>query len=268
LNTDNRVVYFRFGNFCDASGLTMQPALTPVERGILFILMAQSQPVRQAGFKTAHGLTVRRTHRQKLQEQGLIEVSEAPLAFALTKRGWAWLSAETAAQKPEGVLGLGPLYAALSAIGQLAGRLGLPLDEALAPNGPPHDPPPTATGVRQPEWIEVDESLARALQDISVFSAALSRLRESAKGALEQEIKRAELSANLVFQNVRVAAKKRALDLDGAVGSEAPFDPVSFYSNEDIELGAPVRIRKSPVTRGQGKKKVIIQPGVAEAIHS
>jgi hypothetical protein len=260
------MVYFRFSNFCDASGPTMQPALTPVERGILFILMAQGQPVKQAGFRTAHGLTVKRSHRQKLEGQGLIEVSKTPLAFALTKQGWAWLSAETAAQKPKGVLGLGPLYAALSVVGQLAGRLGLPLEEALAPDGPPPDLPQAA--IRQPEWIEADESLARALQDISVFSAALSRLRESAKGALEQEIKRAELSANLVFQNVRVAAKKRALDLDGAVGSEASFDPVFFYSNEDIELGAPVRIRKSPVTRGQGKRKVIIQPGVAEAIHS
>jgi hypothetical protein len=243
----------------------MQPALTPVERGILFILMVQGQPVKQAGFKSVHGLTVKRSHRQKLEEQGLIEVSKAPFAFALTKRGWAWLSAETAAQKPKGLLGLAPLYAVLSAIGQLAGRLGLPLEEALAPDGPPA---PLPTQIRQPEWIEVDESLARALQDISVFSAALSRLRDSAKGALEHEIKRAELSANLVFQNVRVAAKKRGLDLDGTVGSEASFDPVSFYSNEDIELGAPVRIRKSPVTRGQGKKKVIIQPGVAEAIHS
>jgi hypothetical protein len=248
------------------TGLTMQPALTPVERGILFILMAQGQPVRQSGFKSVHGLAVRKGHRQKLEEQGLIEVSKAPFAFALTKSGWAWLSAETAAQKPKGLLGLGPLHAALSAIGQLANRLGLPLEEALASNEPPPDaPPPT---IRQPEWVEVDESLARALQDISVFSAALSRLRESAKGALEHEIKRAELSANLVFQNVRVAAKKRGLDLDGTVGAEASFDPVSFYSNEDIELGAPVRIRKSPVTRGQGKKKVIIQPGVAEAIHS
>jgi hypothetical protein len=260
------VVYFRFSNFYDASGLTMQPALTPVERGILFILMAHGQPVTQTGFKSVHGLAVKRSHRQRLEEQGLIEVSKAPFTFVLTKGGWAWLSAETAAQKPKGLLGLGSLNAALGAIGQLANRLGLPLEDALAPNGPPPDPAPTA--IRQPEWVEVDESLARALQDISVFSAALSRLRESAKGAFEQEIKRAELSANLVFQNVRVAAKKRGLDLDGTVGSEAAFDPVSFYSNEDIELGAPVRIRKSPVTRGQGKKKVIIQPGVAEAIHS
>jgi hypothetical protein len=260
------VVYFYLSNFGDASGLTMQPALTPVERGILFILMAQGQPVKQAGFKSVHGLAVKRSHRQKLEEQGLIEVSKTPFAFALTKRGWAWLSAETAAQKQKGLLSLGPLHAALSALGQLANRLGLPLEEALAAAEPPPDPPPAA--IRQPEWVEVDESLARALQDISVFSAALSRLRESAKGALEQEIRRAELSANLVFQNVKVAARKRGLDLDGAVGAEASFDPVSFYSNEDIATGAPVWIRKSPVTRGQGKKKVIVQPGVAEAIHS
>jgi len=239
-------------------------ALTPVERGILFVLMAHNQPLTQAGLKKRHGLEVKKNHRLKLQALGLIEVTAKPaFTLALTKKGWAWLEAELTAPKPAGSMGLGPLYAVLGVVSRLTKRLGLPLEEALGPDGSAPKPE-----IRQPEWIEVDESLARALQDISVFSSALSRLRGAAKGALENEIKRADLSANLVFQNVRLAARKRALDLDGAVGSEACFDPVFFFSDEDIKPGAPVRIRKSPVTRGQGKKKIIIQPGLAEAIHS
>ncbi len=247
-------------------------ALTPVERGILFILMAQSGPLKQADFKDVHGLKIERRHRLKLLEMGLIEVSEGPLTLALTKKGWAWLDADLHAPRPNGSKGLGPLHAALGVIAQLTKRLDVPLEEALAQNAPVLSssgaPAGPDTGIRRPEWVEVDEVLARALQDISVFSAELLRLREGAKGALEKEIKRAELAANLVFQHVKLAARKRALDLDGTAGSEASFDPVFFYSDEDIKLGALVRIRKSPVTRGQGKAKIVIQPGIAKAIHS
>jgi hypothetical protein len=246
--------------------------LTPVERGILLILMAQSGPVRQSDFAGVHGLAIRRQHRLKLRELGLIEVREGPLTLALTKKGWAWLDAGLSAREPAGSKRLRPLHAALGAIGRLTKRLGLPLEEALAQDAPAPSParaaaPPDAD-IRQPEWVEVDEVLARALQDISVFSSALSRLREAAKGALEREIKRTDMAANLVFQQVKLAARKRGLDLDGAAGAETSYDPVFFYSDEDIKLGAPVRIRKSPVTRGQGKAKIVIQPGIAEAIHS
>jgi hypothetical protein len=253
-------------------------ALTPVERGVLFILMAHGEPLRQKDLKAGHGLTIKRHHRLKLRDLGFIEVNSKPLlTLTLTKSGWAWLEAELTAPRQARSIAPGPLYAVLGVVNRLTKRLGLPLEAALALDGAPPPPaaanapppaPPPATDIRPPEWIEVDELLARALQDISVFSPALSRLKDAAKGALENEIKRAGRAANLVFQNVELAARKRALNLDGAAGSEASFDPVFFHSDEDIKPGTPVRIRKSAVTRGQGKKKVIIQPGIAEAIHS
>ena len=53
-----------------------QPALTPVERGILIILMASGWPIKQAEFKRLHGLSVKKSHRCKLSELGLIDVSK------------------------------------------------------------------------------------------------------------------------------------------------------------------------------------------------
>jgi hypothetical protein len=90
--------------------------LTPVERGILIILMTQGKPVNQAGFKKAYGLDAKRNHRLKLENFGLIEVQGTrTFSYKLTKEGWAWLSQELTAPKPKGSMGLGSLYAALQA---------------------------------------------------------------------------------------------------------------------------------------------------------
>jgi hypothetical protein len=109
-----------------------QTPLTPVERGILFILMAEGQPLKQADFKAAHGVEIKKSHRQKLQAQGLVDVNgKRSFTLSLTKRGWGWLAEELTQPKPKGSMGLGPLYAALAAIGRMAKRFSLPLEEAL-----------------------------------------------------------------------------------------------------------------------------------------
>ncbi len=240
-----------------------QTALTPVERGILLILMATGQPVEQAAFKTVHGLSVRKAHRHKLAQAGLIEVCNERLAFSLTREGWNWLRAELSAPRPKGTLGLGPLYAVLGAIGQLTGRLDMPLEAAFGPAPAAPAKAPADNGVA---WSEVDEPLARALQDITVFATNVARFKDAASASFEKEFKRVEASANLVFQSLKLAAAKRKLDLDGQIGSETSYDPVLFHSDDLVKLGEPVRIRKSAVTRGHGKAKVIVQPGLADAL--
>jgi hypothetical protein len=239
-----------------------QIALTPVERGVLIVLMAQGEPTTQADFKNRHGFEVKKNHRLKLAEAGLIEVAgKTQYTFTLTKDGWEWLSQELTAPPPEGSKGLGPLYAALGAINRLVKRLGLPVEEALkAGETPAH------SDIREPEWIEADESLARALQDIPVFTRALNRLRNSGGAGLKDEIDQAELSADLVFQHIKLASKKRALALEGQVGEEVAYDPVHFSSHDDVNLGDRVRVRKPMVTRGQGKQKIIVQLGLADAL--
>jgi len=241
-----------------------QLALTPVERGVLIILMSSGRPIRQVEFKTLHGLTVKKSHRCKLSELGLISVTKR-FSFSLTSAGWAWIKGELFTPPPKGVLGLGPLYAMLNALSRVVSELGLPLEVALGLNSVEWTKPQIAEGDSKFAWSDVDEPLARALQDIPVFTSSLGRLREAASPALEKDIKRIEMAANLVFQSLRLAAAKRQLNLDGQIGSEAAYDPVLFHSDDLVELGDPVRIRKSAITRGHGNAKVIIQPGIAES---
>ena len=242
-----------------------QPVLTPVERGVLIILMASGWPIKQAEFKRLHGLSVKKSHRCKLTGLGLIDISKN-FSFSLTSAGWAWVQEELSASRPKGVLGLGPLYAMLHALKRVAARLEFPLEAALSPCGVENSKPESAAGGSNFAWSDVDEPLARAVQDIPVFTASLSRLREAAQPALEKDIKRIEMAANLVFQSLRVAAAKRQLNLDGQIGSETAYDPVLFHSDDLVKLGDPVRIRKSAITRGHGNAKVIIQPGLAESL--
>jgi hypothetical protein len=236
--------------------------LTPIERGVLFILMAHGQPITRADLRKSYGLEVRKRHRLNLEQQGLIQVSGKGITFALSKLGWEWLARELTAPRPKGVLGLGTLYAVLGAIDRLAKRLNLPIEEALGTERTVNN----GTG-GEVRWSEVDEPLARALQDIPVFTAAVARLKETGKSLPEREIRRTEMSADLVFQSLRLAASKRRLQLDGQVGSEISYDPVLFHSDDLVKLGEKVRIRKPAVTRGEGKTKVIIQLGLADALY-
>lgn len=114
----------------------IQAALTPVERGILFILMAHSQALTQTDLRKAHGLSVKKTHRLKLEDRGLIQAaSKRPFTLALTQKGRAWVEAELSAPKQKGALGLGPLCTVLGAIDELSKRAGQPLEDRQALNG-------------------------------------------------------------------------------------------------------------------------------------
>ncbi|MBT3072013.1 hypothetical protein KKP04_14215 [Rhodomicrobium sp. Az07] len=231
-----------------------------MERGVLVILMAQGKPVTQTEFKKAHGLTAEKRHRDKLHSLGLIEVDWNPITYSLTSAGWEWLGEYTAGAKPRGAADA-PLYAALGAIGRLAKRLGLPLEEALTGDGhPPIGPRPT-------DWLEADEYIARSLQDMPVFDRSLSRLRTAANGSLGDEVENAELSAELIFQAIRLAGRKRALVLEGEVGALTAFDPVFHLTDDDLSPGDPVRVRKSIVIRRQGQENIVVQPGFVEQIY-
>jgi hypothetical protein len=243
--------------------LTMtQPALTPVERGLLILLMTSGRPLKNTEVKKEHGLQIKPAHRDTLKRLGLITVLGPPFIYALTPQGWEWLSKEAHTERPKGVQGA--THDLVAALERLAGRHSSTLKDALHPDAAVSPAPPAGGEVA---WSDADEPLARALQDITVFTTVFARLKEAGHPALDKEIRRAENSANLVFQSLRLAAAKRKLKLDGQIGSEVSFDPVLFHSDDLVTVGDPVCIRKSAVTRGEGKAKVIIQPGLVKAVH-
>src|SRR5262249_43247442 len=92
--------------------------LTPVERGALFILMAEGRPLREsADLKGTYGLTLRASHRAKLQHLGLIKTTKKPsLTHVLSEKGWQWAKDQLISERPKGQMGMGPLYALLSGL--------------------------------------------------------------------------------------------------------------------------------------------------------
>ena len=65
-----------------------QLRLSPIECGALFILMGEDRPLKErAEISQVHGLTMRKAHRDRLKEHGLIKSSSAPFVHRLTKKG-------------------------------------------------------------------------------------------------------------------------------------------------------------------------------------
>ncbi len=91
------------------------PSLTPVERGALFVLMAEGRPLKESSeLKVIHGIGLRPTHRTKLQRLGLIHTTKKPVfTHALSEKGWLWARDQMTAAKPKGQIGAGALYSLL-----------------------------------------------------------------------------------------------------------------------------------------------------------
>jgi hypothetical protein len=241
--------------------------LTPVERGALFVLMATGRPLREsADLKSIYGLALKPSHRTKLQRLGLIETTKKPFfTHALSEKGWQWASEQLTASKPKGQMGMGPLYAVLHGLHKHIERHRYTLRELFSDAGKRPDDV-ARERIENAAWAEADESLAQALQDMSVFNRALSKLQETAQDHLPELIKRTAAASNLVLQSVRQAARKRELSFATDEGGETKFDPVMHRSDEDLEVGVAVRIRKAPVVRGPAKLGVVVLRGEVEPI--
>ncbi len=91
--------------------------LTPVERGVLLALVAEGQPLREAGdLKARFNINMAASHRKNLKALGLINTTPNPFTHELTDQGWNWAASELTATVPPGMMGLGPLYALLHGI--------------------------------------------------------------------------------------------------------------------------------------------------------
>jgi hypothetical protein len=238
--------------------------LTPVERGALFVLMANGRPLREsADLKAVYGLALKPGHRTKLQCLGLIETTKKPWTHTLSQKGWKWAEEQLSAARPKGQMGMGPLYALLGGLRKHIERHHWTIRDVFSEAGKTTDIV-AQDRIENAAWAEADEALAQALQDMSVFNRALSKLQEAAQDHTSELIKRTAAASNLVLQSVRQAARKRELSFATEEGRETKFDPVMHRSDEDLEIGAAVRIRKAPVIRGPAELGVVVLAGEVE----
>jgi hypothetical protein len=230
--------------------------LTPIERGALFVLIAEGRPLKEnAELKKRHGLSFTAKHREKLQRLGLIKVEPGPWTLRLTEQGWKWAEAEIASTQPKGQMGLGPLYAILNGLNRHVKQQGYSLKKIFREDH-----------VQQAAWSEADEALAQALQDIPKLLQALDKLEEASANDSNLLISKAIGASNVVLQSVRRAAQKRELSSLSEAGSEAPFDPLVHRADVQTKPGVPVRVRKSPIIRGPASAHFVVVRGEVDAI--
>jgi chromosome segregation and condensation protein ScpB len=230
-----------------------------VERAVLLALMAAGEPLREsADLTTRLGINVKKVHRDQLLELALITTTPRPLTYALTEKGWAWTREELRAPRPKGIMGQGALYAVLHGLGRYSDRSGLSLPEIFcdaAPSTPKPAPGPELL-YRDAAIVEVDKSLALALQDEPVLLRAIARVAASKEGDLPTEA-----ASKLVMQWVKRAAELRRIAPVQEQGDTVTFDPLLHDSDDAIDEGESVIVRKAPITRGRGSDCLVLARG-------
>jgi hypothetical protein len=242
------------------------PDLTPVERGALFVLMAEGRPLKEnSELKGVHGIALTPNHRSKLQRLELLHTTKKPFTHSLSEKGWQWVKEETAAPKPKGQIGMGALYSVLHGLRRHIERHGHSLENVFG-TAPPNGPDSSRRHMHEAAWSEADEALGQALQDMPVFTKAIEALQQASTADLDGLVKRTSAAAKLVLQSVRHAGRKRELALVMDAGSETAFDPAIHRSDQDPTPGDRVRIRKPPVIRGLANAGVVVLLGEVEPI--
>lgn len=235
-----------------------------VERAVLLALMAAGGPLREsADLTTRLGINVKKVHRDQLLELKLITTTPRPLAYALTEKGWGWAREELHAPRPKGIMGQGALYAVLDGLGRYSNRSGLSLPEIFGDAAPstPKPPPGPELLYRDAAIVEVDESLALALQDEPVLQRAIARIVASKDGDLPAAVKNLEAASKLVLQWVKRAAELRRIAPAQGQGDTVTFDPLLHDSDDAIDEGETVIVRKAPITRGRGPDCLVLARG-------
>ena len=238
-----------------------QIRVSPIECGVLFILMGEGRPLKErAELSQVHGLTMKKAHRDRLKEHGLIRSSSAPFVHRLTKKGEDWVRSQFTASATIPKTFKVPFGAVTAVLKRLSDR-----QEDISPtddrkNGATELSRHIATAA----WSEADEALGEALQAIPRVQRALDKLDSS--GADHAGLARqVQFTTDLVFQALRRAARNRELRLGSEPGAEAAFDPVRYYSDDHFSCGDQIRVVKPPVIRGQGTASVVVRIGEAAA---
>ena len=239
-----------------------QLRLSPIEYGVLFILMGEGRPLKErAEIRQIHGLTMRKAHRDRLKDHGFIKSSPAPFVHRLTRKGEEWVRSQFTSSASISAQSRVPFGAVAAVFQLLADRENAP-PASEKKNGSDE----LSRHIAMAAWSEADEALGEALQAIPRVLRTIEKLEAASDAAHAEQARQARLAINLVFQAVRHAARKRELWLGSEPGAEAAFDPVQYYSDDLLSYGEQVRVVKPPVIRGQGTASVVVRVGEAAAI--
>jgi DNA-binding PadR family transcriptional regulator len=240
-----------------------QLRLSPIEYGVLFMLMSEGRPLKEsAEIRQIHGLAMKKAHRDRLKDHGLIKSSSVPYIHRLTKKGEEWVKRQFTSSASIPAQSMVPFGAVAAVFKRLSDRQ----DDAPPAGENKNDGDELSQHIATAAWSEADEALGEALQAIPRIQRAIEKLAVASGAAHAEQAKQARLAANLVFQAVRHAARKRELWLGSEPGAEAAFDPVQYYSDDHLSYGEQVRVVKPPVIRGQGTASVVVRVGEAAAL--
>ncbi len=253
--------------------------LTPVERGVLVALMAAGGPLKEAAELGAqYGLRMTAWHRKRLVDMGLVRTTKAPFTHELTDKGWAFLGDGFPMDVPRNGMKLGALNALVEGVQKSAARRGETVRDMFAgkeqlPASPPPSPSPDkdeksteqieADLMANAAWSESETMLAMALQAIPAFTGRLGALEKSIGDEAGPALKQVSLSAENVFQNVRMAASKRGLEALHERGATVAFDAVQFDSTDEMDDGEDALVMKQPITRRRDGHEIVILRGLA-----
>lgn len=251
--------------------------LTPVERSVLVALMAEGGPLKEAADLGArYGIRMTGWHRKRLADMGLVKTTKAPFTHELTDKGWAFLASDFPMDVPQVSMKLGAMNALLAGVRQQVGADGAALKgfftgkgggtPAAAPPAPP--PPPEAKAperdlMAEAAWSESETQLAMALQAMPAFDGRFGALEKALDGQGEAALKQVSLAAENVFQNLRMAARKRGLDALHKRNETVAFDPVYFDATDDMDEGEDALVMKQPIIRTRDGEDLVILRGLA-----
>jgi hypothetical protein len=223
--------------------------------------MGEGRPLKEnAEISQVYGLAMKKAHRDRLKDHGLIKSSTSPFVHRLTKKGEDWVKSQftsSASIPAKSKVHFGAVAAVLK-------RLSNRQDDTL-PAGSKNGSDELTRHIATAAWSEADEALGEALQAIPRVQRAIEKL-QGACAAHSDAAEQARLAANLIFQAVRHAARKRELRLGAEAGAEALFDPVQYFSDDPLSNGEQIRVLRPPVIRGQGTASVVVRIGEAAAI--
>ena len=252
--------------------------LTPVERGVLVALMAAGGRLREnADLVERYQIRMTAGHRKKLAELGLIKTSKKPFTHELTDAGWAFMGADFPMDVPREPMKIGALNAVVDGLRRLSGNDASALKAVVsgASQAPSDEkaPEPDPEKIESPQssgtfddaaWSDSEEALAMALQDIAAFGPRMKAVEKAGGDDLANPLKQLSLNADSIFQNIRLAARKRGMEALFARGEETEFDSALFDCFEDMDEGEPAIVMKQPVVKHTARDgKIIVLRGLA-----